>query len=138
MAEATLHQGKFHDITHFGLRLVIGSVFILHGYGKFNPGFSGFLGQQGIPAEMQIPIALAEFVPGVLVIVGGLTRISASLLSIMMLGAIFHVKKASSLTGQGGVELEVMLLAGALVLIVLGPGRISISHVAKKIPRFLQ
>lgn len=31
----------------------------------------------GIPAEMQIPIALAEFIPGILLLIGVLTRISA-------------------------------------------------------------
>ena len=87
---------------------------------------------------MQIPIALAEFVPGILMIIGALTRISGSFLAVMMLGAIFHVKKASNLTGQGGVELELMLLVGSLLVIVLGPGRISLSHLVKRIPRFLQ
>jgi putative oxidoreductase len=87
---------------------------------------------------MQFPLALAEFVPGVLLIIGGLTRISASILSMVMLGAIFVVKEAKSLTGQGGVELELLLLASSLVIIVIGPGRISISYVLKKVPRFLQ
>lgn len=138
MADAVFHKSKFHDITHFGLRLVIGSIFIAHGSAKFNPGFSGFLNQIGVPTEMQPLLALAEFVPGILVIVGVLTRISGSVLSLMMLGAIFYVKKASNLTGQGGVELELTLLAVALIMIAVGPGRISISHLAKRIPRFLQ
>ena len=81
---------------------------------------------------------MAEFVPGILLIIGGLTRISASLLSIVMLGAIFVVKGPQNLTGQGGVELDVLLLASLLVIIVIGPGRISASHALKKVPRFLQ
>ena len=92
----------------------------------------------GIPAEMQIPIALAEFVPGVLLLIGVLTRISASLISIVMLGAIFFVKGASSLTGEHGYELDLILLAACLVVIVAGPGRISLSYVLKKVPRVLQ
>jgi putative oxidoreductase len=118
--------------------MTIGLIFIMHSLGKFDPGFAGFLTKQGLPPEMQIPIALAEFVPGILLIMGGLTRISASLLSIVMLGAIFAVKGAQSLTGQGGVELDLLLLASLLVIIVIGPGRISISHAIKKVPRFLQ
>jgi putative oxidoreductase len=54
-----------------------------------------------------------------------------------MLGAIFVVKGASNLTGQGGVALDLMLLASCLVIIVMGPGRVSISHIVKKIPRVL-
>jgi putative oxidoreductase len=87
---------------------------------------------------MQIPIALAETVPGILLVFGVLTRISASLISIVMLGAIFYVKQASNLTGQGGFEIDLILLAACLVIIVAGPGRVSISHIAKKIPRILQ
>ena len=54
-----------------------------------------------------------------------------------MLGAIFIVKGASNLTGDGGVALDLMLLASNLLIIVMGPGRVSISHIAKKIPRIL-
>lgn len=100
MAETIIRQFIFSDISHFGLRLVVGAIFIAHSLGKFDPGFADFVANQGLPPEMQIPIALAEFVPGVLLILGGLTRISASLLSIVMLGAIFLVKGAQSLTGK--------------------------------------
>jgi putative oxidoreductase len=139
MAEAKFRDFILHDIAFWGLRAAVGVIFIVHGSGKFNPGFVGFLtGPLGLPAEMQIPLALAEFVPGILLIIGILTRISASLLSIVMLGAIFYVKKASNLTGEGGFEIDLVLLASCLVIIVAGPGRVSISHIAKKIPRFLQ
>ncbi|MFB5610224.1 MAG: DoxX family protein [Nitrosopumilaceae archaeon] len=139
MTEAKFRENKLHDIAFWGLRASIGVIFIVQGSGKFNPGFVGFLtGPLGLPAEMQIPIALAELIPGILLIVGVLTRISASLLSIIMLGAIFYVKQASNLTGDGGFALDLMLLASCVVIIVAGPGRVSISHIAKKIPRPLQ
>ena len=139
MAEAKLSVRPFGDVAFMGLRASIGAIFIAHGMGKFNEGFLGFLtGAVGLPAEMQIPIALAEVVPGILLIIGVLSRISSSLLSIIGLGAIFHVKGAANLTGQGAYELDLILLAANLVIIAIGPGRVSISHIAKKIPRFLQ
>lgn len=138
MTEAKFRESKLHDIIHFGVRVVVGTIFIAHSLGKFNPGFVGFLNQIGIPAEMQFFIALGEFVPGILLIIGVLTRISASILSIVMLGAIFHVKHAANLTGQGGFELDLLLLVSNLSIIVAGPGRVSLSHIIKKIPRFLQ
>jgi len=138
LAEAKFRENKLHDITHFGIRAAIGVIFIVQGSGKFNPGFAGFLTNIGLPVEMQIPIALAETIGGILLIVGVLSRISSSILSIIMLGSIFHVKGASNLTGEGGFALDLMLLAGCLAIIVAGPGRVSISHIAKKIPRFLQ
>ena len=139
MAEAKFVENKLVDIAFMGLRTAIGVIFILHGVAKFDPGFAGFLtGPLGFPPEMQIPIALAELIPGILLIVGVLTRISASMLSIVMLGAIFYVKQASNITGERGFELDLILLAACLVIIVAGPGRVSISHIAKKIPRPLQ
>ena len=138
MAETIIRQSILHDIAHFGVRITIGLIFIMHSLGKFEPGFAENLPNMGLPAEMQFPIALAEFVPGILLIIGGLTRISASLLSIVMLGAIFLVKGAQNFTGKGGTELDILLLAGCLVIIVIGPGRISVSHILKKVPRFLQ
>lgn len=138
MTEASFRENKLHDIAFMGLRTAIGVIFIAHGTGKFGPGFVGFLtGPLGLPAEMQIPIALAEVIPGILLIIGVLSRISASLLSIIMLGAIFYVKGASNLTGERAYELDLILLAASLVIIVAGPGRVSLSHIIKKIPRCL-
>jgi len=137
--EAILKGNVLHDIAFMGLRTAIGVIFIVHGIGKFDPSFVGFLtGPLGFPPEMQIPIALAEMIPGILLIMGVLTRISSSLLSIVMLGAIFYVNGATNLTGEKAFELDLILLAASLVIIVAGPGRISISHIVKKIPRFLQ
>ena len=138
MAETEIRKMILHDITHFGLRLVVGVIFIAHSIGKFDPGFAGFVAKQGLPPEMQIPIALAELVPGILLIVGVLTRISGVILSLVMLGAIFVVRGAQSLTGDGGYEFDLILLAVCLVVIAIGPGRISLSTAIKKVPRFLQ
>jgi putative oxidoreductase len=136
---SNLSTHHLHDITQMGMRTAIGVIFIVHGFGKFgNPGFGGWISSMGIPTEMQIPIALAEFIPGILLIVGVLTRISASLISIVMLGAIFLVKGASNLTGEHGYELDLILLAACLVVIVAGPGRVSLSYALKKVPRTLQ
>jgi len=138
LTEAIFRENKLHDIAFWGLRATIGAIFIVAGSGKFGPGFLGVLtGPFGLPAELQIPIALAETIGGILLIIGVLTRISASLLSIISLGAIFHVKGATNFTGDGAYQYDLLLLAVSLVIIVAGPGRVSIAHVIKKIPRFL-
>ena len=134
---AEIREKFLNDIVFMGLRSTIGVIFVLHGISKFNPGFAENLPNMGLPAEMQIPIALAELVPGILLIIGVLSRLSASLISIIMLGAIFMVKGASSITGKGGVELDLILLASALVIMIAGPGKVSIAHIIKKIPRCL-
>ena len=137
MTTSEIKEKILNDVVFIGLRSAIGVIFIVHGIGKFNPGFADFLSNIGLPPEMQIPIALAELVPGILLVFGVFSRLSASLLCIIMLGAIFHVKGAQSLTGDGGVELDLILLASLLVIMIVGPGRISLSHIIKKLPRCL-
>ena len=79
---SNLSTHGLHDAAQMGMRAAIGVIFIVHGFGKFgNPGFGGWISSMGIPAEMQVPIALAEFIPGILLLLGVLTRISASLIS---------------------------------------------------------
>ena len=136
LTESTIHNKILNDITFWGIRAAVGVIFIVQGSGKFGSDkFVGMLESIGLPAEMQIPIALAEVVTGILLITGVLTRISASLIAIIMLGAIFIVKHASTLTGNGGYAIDLMLLAGALMIITAGPGRISLAHIIKKLPR---
>jgi len=63
--------------------------------------------------------------------------LSSVTITIIMLGAIFLVKGAQSLTGDRGVEFDLILLAVSLLVMITGPGRISLAHVIKKIPRCL-
>ncbi len=135
---AEIRQSIFHDISHFGLRLAVGTIFIVFGFVKFDPGFNTYLLQMSLPTELRYLFALEEFVPGIFIIAGVLTRISALVLSLVMLGVIFYIYKASQFIGPNGTEYPILLLAGSIIMIVIGPGRISVSHLVKKIPRFLQ
>jgi len=137
LATAEIKEKILNDVVFIGLRSALGVIFILHGISKFDPGFASDLPNMGLPAELQIPIALAELVPGILLIIGVLSRLSASLISIIMLGAIFLVKGAQGITGKGGVEFELILLVSALVIMIVGPGRISLAQIIKKLPRCL-
>ena len=137
MTTSEIREKILNDVVFMGLRSALGIIFILHGIGKFEPGFASALPNMGLPAELQIPIALAELVPGILLIIGVLSRLSAAMISIIMVGAIFMIKGASSITGKGGVELDLILLASALVIMIAGPGRIALAQGIKKIPRCL-
>ena len=98
MTTAEIKEKILNDTVFLGLRLAIGVIFILHGYSKFgNEGFVGWISSMGIPGELAIVIALAEVIPGILLIIGVLNRISASIISVIMVGAIFHVKGAQVL-----------------------------------------
>jgi len=137
--EATLKGNVLHDITHWGLRAAIGAIFIVHSLKKFDPSFQEMIINMGLPPELQLPLALAEFIGGVCLVVGVLTRVAASILAVILLGAIFHIRWENGFfVSKGGWEWDLVMLAVVLTIIAAGPGRISISHLVKKIPRFLQ
>lgn len=137
--QATLNETILHDITHWGIRASIGVIFIVHSLKKFDPNWQEWLISVGIPPEMQLPIALAEFIGGILLVTGVLTRITGAVFSVILLGAIFHIRWENGFfVSDGGWEWDLIMLAAVLAIMIAGPGRISVSHVAKKIPRFLQ
>lgn len=138
MAEAVLRTHKLHELVHFGLRITIGVLFIVHSIGKFDPSSKGFFSSVGLPVEMAFLIGLLELIGGIFLVAGILSRISGSLLAIEMLLVMLYIKKLQAFSGKGGVELDLIVFAILLTVIVLGPGKVSLSHVIKKIPRFLQ
>ena len=120
--EAKISENKLHDLTHWGLRASIGAIFIVHSLKKFDPSWQEWLVNMGIPPELQFPIALAELIGGILLITGVLTRISAALFSVILLGAIFHIRwENGSFISQGGWEWDLAMLAVTLSIIVVGP-----------------
>ena len=137
--QAKLGDSKLHDLTHWGIRASIGAIFIVHSLKKFDPSWQEWLIGIGLPPEMQLPIALAELIGGILLVVGVLTRISGAVFAVILLGAIFHIRWENGFfVSQGGWEWDLVMLAAVLSIIVAGPGRVSISHLVKKIPRYLQ
>jgi len=138
MVEATLRTHRLHELVHFGLRITIGVLFIVHSIGKFDTSSKGFFSSVGLPADMAFLIGLLELIGGILLVAGILSRISSSLLAIEMLAVMLYIKKLQSFSGKGGVELDLLAFVILLTIIVLGPGKISLSYVIKKVPRFLQ
>ena len=139
LTESKIKGDVLHDITHWGIRASIGAIFIVHSLKKFDPSWETWLVETaGLPPEMRLPIALAEFIGGILLIAGVFTRITSVIFSIIILGAIFNIRWENGFfISQGGWEWDLVMLAAVLSIIAVGPGRVSISHLAKKIPRFL-
>ena len=137
--ENAIKENKWHEITHFGIRASIGVIFLVHSIKKFDPSWQEWLVGIGLPPEMQLPIALAEFIGGVLLIVGVLTRITGVIFSVILLGAIFHIRwEKGFFVSQGGWEFDLMILAASLSVIAVGAGKISIAYLIKKLPGFLR
>lgn len=116
------------------LRVVLGIIFAYHGYLKlFVPG--GFTGTVGFMTSLGMPVptytallvSVVEFVGGIFLILGMVTRWSTILLVIEMLVAFFMVHlKNGFLVSQGGYEFVLLLLAGLVVVLVNGAGMYSV------------
>lgn len=118
------------------LRVAIGAVFIAHGAQKLF--VYGFAGTSGSFADMGVPLATVagpfvgfiEFIGGMLLVVGLLTRIVAALLAVDMLVAGFLVHLPNGIfSTDNGFELPLALVAVAVAIIVAGAGRFSMDGV---------
>jgi putative oxidoreductase len=120
---------NFQKLIHYGplpLRILAGITFIAHGLPKFEnvAETQGFFGSVGIPPELAVPIGLLEVIGSIFLLVGVVTRITSTLFIVDMIGAILIVKLSKGFVG--GYELDLLLIAISLSLILTGPGRISI------------
>lgn len=111
------------------LRVVLGIVFIGHGWGKLTgiSGTAGFFGGVNIPLPLFFAwvVAAVEFVGGILVLIGFMTRISSALIAFVMAVAIVQVKLGDGFLG--GWEFELSLMAMALALVLTGAGPLSVA-----------
>jgi putative oxidoreductase len=129
---------RFRDLTPLPLRLVMGLAFMVHGYPKITnlavtaQNFS----QRGfVPGVFWGPwVAIVEFIGGACLVLGLLTRYWSVALAIEMVVTTLRVKVPRhapfvATGGQGtGYELDLIYLAVALALVILGSGPLSVDR----------
>ena len=106
------------------LRLALGACMVYHGYGKVVPDhamdhFAHYIVSLGLPYWLGYVSALTEFVGGILVLFGLLTRPAAALISVNMLVALVKVDVHQ---GLDSCQLSGLLLATAVALVCIGGG----------------
>src|SRR3989338_10511271 len=103
------------------LRVVLAVVFLYHGGAK--------LFKKEIPASFRA-LGMLEVLGGISILLGFLTELSSIGLAIIMLGAIyfkiFKWKISFYSEKSTGWEFDLVLLAMALALLVLGPGNFTL------------
>ncbi|GAC1657928.1 MAG: hypothetical protein NVS4B3_24940 [Gemmatimonadaceae bacterium] len=110
------------------LRVVVGIVFLAHGYQKFFvyglAGATGAFTQMGIPAPAlsAAAVAIVEVFGGLALIFGAFTRIAALLLAVEMFGAIVLVHLRAGFFLPQGFEYALTLLAASIALALAGGG----------------
>ena len=114
------------------LRIGVGITFLVHGNQK--------RAMWKVQPSAQMPagmltllrvLSIAEPLGGLATLVGLLTRAAAAGFVLVMLGAIRLkiTQLHKGFSGDGGWELEFMLLVGALALLLLGAGKFSLDRV---------
>jgi putative oxidoreductase len=113
------------------LRLVMGAAFMIHGWPKIQSPTGWMPSDGGIPPVFQALAAVAEFGGGIGLILGFLTPLAALGIAATMGVAIVKVHLPAGhpfVDSQGGHSYEqaAAYLAGALAILIVGPGRFSL------------
>jgi putative oxidoreductase len=113
------------------LRLVAGSALMFHGWPKVQNATSWMGPKATMPGALQAAAAVAEFGGGLCWVLGLLTPLASLLILCTMAVAAGTVHIPSghpfvSATGGPSYELAFGYLADALVLLLVGPGKLSL------------
>lgn len=126
------------DIALLLIRVVVGTIFIAHGWHKlFIQGLGGEDGliadfaHHGIPQpQMSAWVAtILELLGGAFLVLGLLAPLVSGLLILHMLAAMYLVHWSHGLfAAEGGVEFPLTLCTSLLIVLVFGAGRISLDR----------
>ncbi|MDP9438991.1 MAG: DoxX family protein, partial [Actinomycetota bacterium] len=131
---------RLASLAPLAVRVIVGTIMAAHGWQKLTqmgPGAFGsnMLGGLGVPAPVLMGyfMTFLELLGGILLIVGLLSRLVALLLTIDLVVAILLVKtEIGFLSPMGaplpGAELDLALIAGFLVILFAGPGKLSLDY----------
>ncbi len=120
------------------LRLGLGVIFLGHGLqkafalfgGSGVEGFSKMLSGLGFyqPVLLAYFVAYVELIGGALLILGLLTRVASMFIFLVIAVAAYsvHLPRGFFLL-KGGVEYNLLILCACISLMMLGPGKLSIS-----------
>lgn len=130
------------DVSLLVLRLAAGTIFFAHGAQKVlgvwgGPGLSATVEQMDL-GPLGYLVAFGEFLGGIGLIFGFLTRFSAASLITIMIGAIVMVHGKNGLLLQnGGFEYNLALIALLVPTFLMGPGRLAVIRFLKPKSRVL-
>lgn len=130
------------------IRIAIGGLMVIHGmpklFGQSRKMLRDGMKQVGIPGPLFDIAGILEFIGGLALIFGFLTRIAAILFVFEMIGTtLIHITKLYNAPINRGIyeqgykatkgfmfgwELDMVILVSALALFVIGPGIISLDY----------
>ncbi len=130
---STKYSAGTFNVAMLLLRFGVGVLMINHGYDKlihFSAMKADFMNFLGLGNSISLTLVVfAEFFCSLFIIIGLFTRLSVVPLIITMAVALFMVFKGD-VFGKG--ELPALYLAAYVVLLLLGPGKISVDGMTGK------
>src|SRR5262245_167506 len=125
------------------LRIALGSIVFLHGAQKIfgawgGAGLNAWMASGPAPSNLQpswawlAAVAFIEFIGGVLIFIGLLTRVGAGLVALVMTSYLIATFREYGFLGNRGAEYIVALFAMAISLVISGGGNISIDSYLDK------
>lgn len=125
-------HGLLSDLALLLLRIVAGAAFALHGWPKIQKPFSWMGPDAFAPGALQALAALSEFGGGIAWVLGLLTPLaSLGIASTMAVAFWLHaVMKGDPFVSNGGAsyELAAVYFCISVLLLVMGPGRVSLDR----------
>ena len=130
---STHYSAGAFNVAMLFIRIVSGAIMMSHGYNKlvnFASKKATFMNFLGIGRATSLSLTIfAEFFCALFIIIGLLTRLASIPLIVVMCVAIF---KAHNADFFGEAELASLYLAAFVVLLLVGPGRISVDGMVGK------
>ena len=131
---AVPEQSSFGDAALLVARLVGGTAFMLHGWGKIQNPFAWMGPEADVPGLLQALAALSEFGGGLAWVLGLLVPLASLGIAFTMAVAVYShaVLWGHPFVATGGgpaYELALIYLCISLLLMAIGPGRLSLDRV---------
>jgi len=142
--QTLMNSAELYSLGLLVLRITLGSIMFAHGAQKVLGWFGGyglkattghFKNALHIPAPLAYIAAYTEFLGGIAIAAGVLTRLAALGFVVTMAVAIqkVHIKNGfflnSGADGKGvGIEFNLALLAMGLLLVLTGPGAFALAN----------
>ncbi len=147
------------DLALLGLRVCLGTIFVVHGADKLGWDMGVFWREDnlmdysffhlqsfvGVVAglfeflsieqarTLSMIAALTEFMAGWAIILGVITRVAALLLCILMTVAVYYHLPLGFYANNGGYEWAMLCLGASQVMVFMGAGRFSISGIFRAV-----